>query len=80
MAKTVEHIVHKLNLIKASIAVQDAVLSGAGIKYREREGSQELQQPYWDMIYLAEVNLAGLLNEQTGLLKQLEELNGSLQA
>lgn len=78
MTNKVEQIGRKLELIKAAIIVQDAVISGAGIKCREREGSPELQQPYWDMMYLAEVNIAGLLNEQTGLLKKLEEIRGSL--
>ena len=78
MANKVEQIGHKLELIKASLIVQDAVIYGAGVKYREREGSPELQQPYWDMMYLAEVNIAGLLNEQTGLLKKLEEIRGLL--
>ena len=80
MTNKVEQIGRKLELIKTAIIAQDAIISGAGVKYREREGDRTLQQPYWDMMYLAEVNIAGLLTEQTGLLKELEKLNGSLQA
>lgn len=80
MAESIEFIQRKIELLEATITVQDTIQRGAGIKYREHEGFPEQQQPYWDMMYLSEVTMAGLIWERDGLRGQLKERNGQASA